>query len=88
MIPRQPLSLSGTLTQGTARRAVPHAALTVYRRVGTGPWTAVRRLTTSTTDGRYRTTLRPVRTAVYRVAYVGSNSRLASSSPVRTVAVR
>jgi GH25 family lysozyme M1 (1,4-beta-N-acetylmuramidase) len=87
VVRRQPVQLAGALTLGPTRVAVPHAAVAVYRKVGTGAWTQVRRLTT-VTGGRYGTTLRPLRTAVYKVVYVGTPAQKAATAPLRTVAVR
>jgi GH25 family lysozyme M1 (1,4-beta-N-acetylmuramidase) len=84
---RQPVHLAGALTLGPTRMVVPHAPVAVYRKIGTGPWTQVRSLTTSA-GGAYGTTLRPVRTAVYKVAYAGTPARWGATAPLRTVAVR
>jgi GH25 family lysozyme M1 (1,4-beta-N-acetylmuramidase) len=84
---RQAVRLSGTLTAAPTRTGVAGVPVAVYRKIGIGPWTQVRRLTTAT-NGAYRTTLRPLRTAVYKVVYVGTPSRLGATAPLRTVAVR
>ena len=85
---RQAVRLSGALTIGPTRAAVRRAPVVVYRKMGTGPWTQVRRLTTAQSNGSYATTLRPVRTALYKVVYVGSAAHFGATAPVRTVAVR
>jgi hypothetical protein len=85
---RKPVRLTGVLTIGPTHAAVGRAPLAVYRKVGTGPWTRVRRLATATSDGSYTTTLRPIRTAIYKVVYVGSAAQFGATAPLRTVTVR
>ena len=38
--------------------------------------------------GSYQTTLRPLRTAVYKVVYAGTAAHKGSTAPLRTVTVR
>lgn len=84
---RAAVAVTGTLTVPPGRAGLTRTPVVLYRKVGTGPWTTWRSLTTST-GGRYRTTLHPVRTASYQVRYAGTTSHWPSSSPVRTVTVR
>jgi len=63
---RAAVAVSGTLSLTPSRAGMTRTPVVLYRKVGTGPWTKWRSLTTST-GGRYRTTLHPVRTASYQV---------------------
>jgi|tagenome__1003787_1003787.scaffolds.fasta_scaffold20908426_1 GH25 family lysozyme M1 (1,4-beta-N-acetylmuramidase)/5-hydroxyisourate hydrolase-like protein (transthyretin family) len=84
---RAGVAVTGTLTLTPTRAGLTRTPVVLYRKVGAGPWTKWRSLTTAT-GGRYRTTLHPVRTASYKVLFGGSASGLPATSPVRTVAVR
>src|SRR4051812_14353412 len=46
VVKRQAVRLTGALTIAPTRTAVRRAPVAVYRKIGTGPWTQVRRLTT------------------------------------------
>jgi GH25 family lysozyme M1 (1,4-beta-N-acetylmuramidase)/5-hydroxyisourate hydrolase-like protein (transthyretin family) len=81
------VTLSGTLSLTPTRAKLTRTPVTVYRKVGTGAWTRWRSLTTSTL-GSYKTTMRPVRTAAYKVVFAGTASRHPATSPTRTITIR
>ncbi len=85
--PNELVRLSGSLSRATSGTRMGGRTLSVYQRVGSGPWTKLRTVHTSTTAGRYVLSVRPERTASYRVAFAGSVGYLATTSPVVTVQV-
>jgi GH25 family lysozyme M1 (1,4-beta-N-acetylmuramidase) len=82
------VQLSGHLTRTRSGAQLTGKHVTVYQRVDTGAWTAIRTLTTSATTAHYALTVHPTRTTQYRVSFAGSLSNLPSTSTTRVVTVR
>ncbi|MGN6611533.1 MAG: glycoside hydrolase family 25 protein [Angustibacter sp.] len=79
--------IRGTLARTTGHARLPGKTVTLYQRVGTGRWTAVRSVHTTAT-GRYSFGVRPTRRTAYRVRFAGSLANLSSVSVQRTVSLR
>lgn len=77
----------GTLARTSGHARLPGKTVTLYQRVGTGRWTAVRSAHTSA-SGRYSFGVRPTHRTAYRVRFAGSLANLSSVSAQRTVHLR
>jgi GH25 family lysozyme M1 (1,4-beta-N-acetylmuramidase) len=78
--------VTGTLARRSSLR-LPARRVTLYQRVGSGRWAAVRSVRTSA-SARYAFTVRPTRGTTYRVRFSGSLANRPSVSLPRTVSVR
>ncbi|GAA4355470.1 glycoside hydrolase family 25 protein [Angustibacter luteus] len=82
------VTLSGRLTRAVNGAPLPGKRVVVYQRVGAGPWTVVRAVTTSAKAARFALTVRPRVAVSYRAVFAGSYANRPSASTVRAVRLR